>query len=277
MKRKKISEFFHHMNRTTYYTLIACAALCAVLLLCVIISEAMQRAKPAPAEVPEQLAALEKQDAKAVEKEIKRLRVEAMLKKAEHELSDEIDESESGIWAMFDNYVFMGDSRCVGFSYYKFLRDDRVFAAGGNTIRDILTDIDKLKKISPATLYLCYGLNDTGIGYWESGEAYGAELADIFDTLQKELPDTMIVASSILPATEAALEKNPVWRKIPDFDKALQKVCAQKGVVYVDNSALVEQYMDSLYDDDGVHLRPAFYPMWAKNLYIAALMAETEK
>ena len=54
-------------------------------------------------------------------------------------------------------------------------------------------------------------------------------------------------------------------------------MCEEKGVVYVDNSALVEQYMDSLYDDDGVHLRPAFYPMWAKNLYIAALMAETEK
>jgi len=271
---ERLKTFLSGMNRLRLYSMVMSIAVCGVVLISVMISEAVQNIKPKQIEAPEQLVKMEQQDPKAVEKKIKTQQVEALIKKAEQAVDSETGGEDSNIWALFDNYVFMGDSRCVGFSYYNFLRDDRVFAAGGNTIRDILTDLDKLKQINPATIYLCYGLNDTGIGEWANGEEYGAELAEIFDKLKKELPDTMIVASSILPATAAALENNPVWGKIPEFDKALQKVCKEKGVLYVDNSALVEQYMDSLYDDDGVHLRPAFYPMWAKNLYMATILAE---
>lgn len=252
-------------------------AVCGVVLISVMISEAVQNMKPKQIQAPEQLVELEKKDPKEVEKTIKTMRVEAMVKELEQQVEGELEEDDSNVWSLFDNYVFMGDSRCVGFSYYDFLRDDRVFAAGGNTIRDVLTDIDQLKEIAPATVYLCYGLNDTGIGEWANGEEYAAELRKVFDELKKALPDTTIVASSILPATEAALEDNPVWRKIPEFDKALQTVCKEKGVIYVDNSELVEEYMSTLYDADGVHLAKAFYPLWAKNLYMATVVSEVSE
>ena len=59
--------------------------------------------------------------------------------------------------------------------------------------------------------------------------------------------------------------------------KALKAACKDKGVIYVDNSEIVEQYMSTLYDSDGVHLRPAFYPLWAKNLYMATILSDTEE
>ena len=270
-------EVFKNKSSMKIYTAILSAVLCVVLLLGVIISEAIGNAKPKQAAVPQQLAALDKKDPKQIQKTIQKMKVEALIKQAEASLDKETEEGESSIWSLFENYAVLGDSRAVGFSYYDFLRDDRVFAAGGNTIRDIPGTIKDLKAISPATVYLCYGLNDTGIGYWSTGEEYGKELRTVFDKLKKALPDTKIVASSILPATEASLEKNPVWRKIPDFDKALKAACKDKGVIYVDNSEIVEKYMSTLYDSDGVHLRPAFYPLWAKNLYMATILSDTEE
>lgn len=272
-----IKAFFQNLSPAKLYTLIVSVCVCVVALLAVIISESINNAKPKQAAAPAQLVALEKQDTKEIEKTIHNMKVEALIKKAEASLDKELEDGKSSIWSLFENYAVLGDSRAVGFSYYNFLRDDRVFAAGGNTIRDIPALIKDLKAISPATIYLCYGLNDTGIGHWKNGKEYGKELRQVFDKLKKALPDTQIVASSILPATEAALEKSPVWRKIPDFDKALKEACREKGVIYVDNSELVEKYMSTLYDEDGVHLRPAFYPKWAKNLYMAPILAEIEQ
>ena len=254
-------EVFKNKSSMKVYTAILSAVLCVALLLAVIISEAVGNAKPKQAAVPKQLAALDQKDPKQIQKTIQKMKVEALIKQAEASLDKELEEGESSIWSLFENYAVLGDSRAVGFSYYDFLRDDRVFAAGGNTIRDIPGTIKDLKAISPATVYLCYGLNDTGIGYWSTGEEYGKELRTVFDKL----------------ATEASLEKNPVWRKIPDFDKALKAACKDKGVIYVDNSEIVEKYMSTLYDSDGVHLRPAFYPLWAKNLYMATILSDTEE
>ena len=272
-----MKNFLKHLDFTKWYTLIVSVCVCVVILITVMISEGINNAKPKATEPPEQLVKLDQTDAKEVEKTIQTMKVEAMVKEAEASVDEELDEDESKIWSLFENYAVLGDSRAVGFSYYHFLRDDRVFAAGGNTIRDIPDLIKDLKAIAPATIYLCYGLNDTGVGHWENGEEYGKELRSVFDKLKKALPDTQIVASSILPATEAALQANPVWRKIPDFDKALEQACKEKGVIYVDNSELVEKYMSTLYDEDGVHLRPAFYPMWAKNLYMATVLAHIEQ
>ena len=272
-----MKKLFKSISLTKWYTLDISVCVCALVLISVIISESVRGAKPKSVEAPEQLVELDQKDPKDVEKAIQTMKVEAMVKEAEASVDEDLEADESKIWSMFENYAVLGDSRAVGFSYYNFLRDDRVFAAGGNTIRDIPDLIKDLKAIAPATIYLCYGLNDTGIGHWQTGEEYGKELREVFDKLKKALPDTQIVASSILPATEAALQNSPVWRKIPEFDKALEQACKEKGVIYVDNSELVEKYMSTLYDEDGVHLRPAFYPLWAKNLYMATVLAQIEQ
>ena len=41
----------------------------------------------------------------------------------------------------------------------------------------VLSDsLDAIRSLKPSYIFLCYGLNDTGVGYWKTGKEYAAEL-----------------------------------------------------------------------------------------------------
>ncbi len=189
--------------------------------------------------------------------------------------SEREDALDSGsIWGQFRDYVILGDSRAVGFWLFHFLDESRVIADGGNTIRDISAALDTIKALNPAYIYLCYGVNDAGIGYWDDGEAYAKEFDEHITELQSAVPGVKVIVNSILPATEGAMQASPSWRKIPDFNKAVKAMCAEKGVTYVDNEEIAAEYMDTMWNEDGVHLHEEFYPIWAKNLLMGAIEAD---
>lgn len=177
-----------------------------------------------------------------------------------------IQDSSVNPWRFFKDTVVMGDSRAVGFWYYHYLDRSRVLADGGHNIRRILPQLDALKALSPKTVILCYGLNDTGVGFWKTPEAYATEYMQIIDRIRAELPDTRIVVSSILPASQAAInDRAPSWAKIPAFSAEVGARCADHGAVYADNTAAVGLHFD-LWDPDGVHVKKAFYPYWARSI-----------
>lgn len=178
----------------------------------------------------------------------------------------ELGNGSQNVWAQFQDYVLLGDSRAVGFSYYGFLSDARVIADGGNTIRDVETHKGEIEALAPAYVIFCYGLNDAGIGYWMDGESYAEEFMEIIEDLRADLPNTKFVVSSVLPSTDYALALNPGWKRIELFNAALTVTCPQHNVVFVNNDGIAAQYMDTLWDEDGVHLQPEFYPYWANNL-----------
>ena len=180
------------------------------------------------------------------------------------------------LWGEFRDSLVLGDSRAVGFRYYHFLDPSRVIADAGYTIRDITDALETVKSLAPAYVYLCYGLNDTGHReWWATAEDYAAEFDGLITELQAASPGVKVIVSSILPATEGAMEKNPVWRRIPEFNEAVKAMCKAKGVAYAENAALAEEYMNTMWDEaDGVHLHEEFYPIWAKNLLMAAIEAD---
>jgi len=226
-----------------------------------------------------ELSNLETQDPAEVEEQ-RRLEEESRhaeeVSKEIEEQEEKIDSGEVDIWSLFDDSVVMGDSRAVGFSYFHFMREDHVLASSGNTIRNIEPHIETLKSISPSTVYICYGLNDTGMGFWKDGDEYGAELVEIFNKLKAALPNTTFVASSILPTTQAAINRSPVWGKTVDFDRGLKEACEKTGVIYADNNELAAECMEEYWEVDGIHLKSTFYPLWAKNLYMAKVKGLSE-
>ncbi len=179
-----------------------------------------------------------------------------------------------GIWAGFSDYVILGDSRAVGFSYYKFLDRSRVLAGGGDTIRNVAEHLGEIKRLRPSYVFLCYGLNDAGIGYWKTGKAYAAEMVQVVASIRKAAPGAQVIVSSVLPATDAALRRSPSWNRIADFNAHLRKVCPANGISFVDNDSIAYALMDEMWQPDGVHLKPAFYPYWGKNL-LAAIAVES--
>lgn len=174
-------------------------------------------------------------------------------------------------FSMFKDYCIMGDSRAVGFWYHGFLDKGRCIADGGHTIRDIVTNMDKLVEMNPGIVYLCYGLNDTSIGYWESADQYVGEYMQVVRQIQSRLPDTTIVVSSILPARDPAFERSTKWYNIPEWSAALEEACQEHNVLFADCDKLAEDY-PNLWDPDGIHFRKEFYPYWASCLLVATLM-----
>ena len=87
--------------------------------------------------------------------------------------------------------------------------------------------------------------------------------------LKEEVPDAHIFVNSIFPVQEKAIEEEPLLAKIPDYNEALKELCDSQTVAFIDNTSLVEE---QYYEQDGVHFKADFYPIWAQRMAeVAAL------
>ena len=221
------------------------------------------------------LESLEKKDSAVVQqirKEIRQAEIDAMR----DDLLKQLTDGTIDPFSLFKDYVIMGDSRAVGYWYRDFLDKSRVLADGGHTIRNISKQMDTLVSLNPSTIYLCYGLNDISIGYWETKEEYTAEYMQIIGEIRQNLPNATIVVSSILPARDPAFQRSSKWRNIPEWSAALEQACKDNGVLFANCDQLAVDY-PNLWDPDGIHFREALYPYWASNLVLATLMEGIEE
>lgn len=240
---------------------------CLILLITGIQSE--KKAQQVTAEGLAYLEGLERQDPAQVDQIRKNIR-KRKLEAERDELLRQVTSGELDPFSMFQDYVILGDSRAVGYWYFGFLEEERCLTGGGDTIRNVELNMDGILALNPSTIYLCYGLNDTSIGYWDTAEEYVAEFMQVIDGLQEKLPGAKIVVSSILPARDPAFQLSSKWYNIPQWSAALETACEEKGIAFANNDSISEQYPE-LWDPDGIHVREAFYPYWATNLIVASL------
>ena len=221
-----MSRVFSFLNKYKWII----AAVCAVLLLAGIIILAKELWNPGREEVKagvQYLKELESKDINSVEADVKAVKKQSQI--------DAIEAGELSLWAQFSDYVIFGDSRTVGFSYH------------------------------PSYLFLCTGLNDVSIGYWNTPEEYVTAYEEVVQELMSKLPDTDIYINSIFPAQDPAFERSSKWLEIPDYNAALKEWCEEKGYHYIDNTQVYEEHRD-LYESDGIHFRKDFYQYWAMNI-----------
>lgn len=175
-------------------------------------------------------------------------------------------------FSLLKDYVILGDSRAVGFWSWKFLDKSRVLADGGHTIRNLAGYVDTVVSMNPSQIFLCYGLNDTSIGYWDTAEEYVTEYMQIVDEIRQKLPKATIVVSSILPAKDPAFERSAKWRNIPEWSAALEQACKENGVLFANCDYLANTQANLWDPKDGIHFRKEFYPYWTSCLVAAILM-----
>ena len=180
---------------------------------------------------------------------------------------------DKGVWAKFKDYALLGDSRAVGFSYYSFLESRRVLAESGASILSIPTHYGELRSLDPTYIIFCFGLNDSGGGRWQDGESYANDVMEYIEEIRSFLPDAKFIISSILPTTDAALARSPGWKRIELYNASLQVICPDHDVVFVNNDGIAAEYIDTLWEPDGVHLSTEFYPYWANNIYDGMMRA----
>ena len=246
------------------------AAVILVVLIVVLIVSISMHFSPADSTIEQGLAYLERleqQDESAIEAQIRYIRQQERL--------ELMRSGELSVWDQFEEFVILGDSRAVGFYYHDFLPADRVLAEGGATIADVQSHMDELIALDPKEIFLCYGLNDVSIGYWNTPAEYVAALQDVLETLQTNFPDAQIYISSILIARDPAFEQSSKWLEIPDYNTAVREFCEKNHYSYIDNSELCDQYAD-LWEPDGIHVNEAFYPYWATNMIAEVFQNETD-
>ncbi len=211
------------------------------------------------------LQSLEAQDPDAVDNVLKQQRLQHIQELRDERLR-QLESGEISVWSLFDDYVLLGDSRAVGFSFYGFLPEDRVIAESGATILHLEEHIPDIVALNPSNIFLCYGLNDVSIGIWSTPEDYVTQFTDIIGQIQSQLPDANIFISSILPARDPAFQKSSAWYNIPEYSQAVSGMCdTLSHCYYVDNDSIAEEYA-SLWEVDGIHVQKDFYSHWAANL-----------
>lgn len=253
------------------------AAIAAVVVIAAVLVRAGGLRRGSHGDTSRGIAYLEDLERAGVER-VDNVLAERRAKQIEKERQERIEQLASGevdVWSLFQDYVIVGDSRAVGFSVWGFLLDERVLADGGWTIRDLKERIPDIVAINPSQIFLCFGLNDVGIEYWETPEEYAAEYREVLQELQAALPNADIYVNSILP--EMGYENERRKERIPQFSEAVKKMCEEAGFAFVDNDEIAAQYAD-LYDPvDGIHFRKEFYPIWAANMMTRVFSEGTEE
>ena len=176
----------------------------------------------------------EKGDIAAIEKKIE------LLEKKDGEEGA----GERSLKEKFTGAVIVGDSITEGFTEYDILNTSSVVAKIGVHLDELDEQIKQVKKLSPGIIFLSLGMNDVEHTNGDADEfvkQYGA----VVDELKKSVPGAHIFA------------------EIENFNEKLKELCDKKRIAFIDSSDLMS---DEYYEQDGIHFKASFYPVWAEKM-----------
>lgn len=195
--------------------------------------------------------------------------IETKIQNLEEQEKKEAEaEDTRSIKEIFTSAVVMGDSITAGFTEYDILNASSVVAEIGIGLDGTEDQIKKLKEINPQTVFLSYGMNDI-LSTKGDTDTFIDNYKSVVKEIQKEVPNTKIFVNSIFPVSQKEREQEPAFEHLNEYNEVLREMCDKQQIAYVDNTELVS---DRYYEEDGVHFKPDFYPIWAKRMAeVAAL------
>lgn len=205
----------------------------------------------------EYIKAAESDDIATIEQKISQL-----------EQQDGGDDTDRSCKEKFASSVVMGDSITEGFSEYDVLNASSVVSKIGVHLNELDEQVQQVKELDPQVIFLAYGMNDV-ISTAGDTDQFLEEYETLVDQLREEVPNAHIYVNSIFPVTDSAVKKEPELAQISEYNTALKGMCDEMQVGFIDNTELVE---DQYYEEDGVHFKAEFYPIWAERMAeVAAL------
>ena len=131
----------------------------------------------------------------------------------------------------FSGAVVMGDSIAASFTEYDVLNTSSVVAKIGIHFSELDDQIEQAKQLDPQIVFLAYGMNDV------------TKTNGDVDKFIKDYSDALA--------------------NIADYNEKLEAMCEKKQIGYIDNSDIIE---DEYYEEDGIHFKANFYPIWAEKM-----------
>ena len=201
----------------------------------------------------ESLKSKESADAKTIEQKINQLE----KKDGTGDSSDTRSMKER-----FSGAVVMGDSIAASFTEYDVLNTSSVVAKIGIHFSELDDQIEQAKQLDPQIVFLAYGMNDVTKTNGDV-DKFIKDYSDVIKKIQKAMPDAHIFVNAVFPVQESAVEKEPALANIADYNEKLEAMCEKKQIGYIDNSDIIE---DEYYEEDGIHFKANFYPIWAEKM-----------
>lgn len=185
--------------------------------------------------------------------------------------------------SVFDNAVFLGDSRTEGLQMYSGLTHGDFFWKRGMTVFRVdsekwtfavdgeeLTMIEALGKKRYDSVYIMIGVNE--LGYPVS--SYEQNLGIFIDKVIAAQPDAVIYLQLLPPVNDQAARDSNLGSYINNgnvnaFNGAIIRVAAEKRVVLLDTAEVFRGADGQLPADmtlDGCHFKPGKYSLWADYL-----------
>lgn len=199
-----------------------------------------------------------------IESNIKEMKKERERKERIEAREKALADGSITVWELFSDYIFLGDSRTVGFSAFGFLDESRVLAHSGDGIKNIADNLETVEYYNPSWIFICYGTNDLGI--YASPEDYIQNLREQMVGLKEAAPHASFLINSIMPVySDRLLSQSSNYGRIDEFNEAIKQMCEEDGYIYVDNTEIAQEHR-SEYESDGIHFKASFYDDWALNL-----------
>lgn len=207
------------------------------------------------------IEALEAKDPAEVKTALTQMEKDKRTADIDQRIAD-LDNGTTDVWTCFSDAVILGDSRGADFYYDGFLPEDRVLCKIGETVTHAEDHLQAAQAVNPSVIFFTYGFNDAD-GCWNTAEDYVNAYMKEIGIYRDSFPDAEIFVCTIIPVTDAALEKDQNLTVIPAYNEGLTAACESSGIPVLDSSALADL---GLYDTDGIHFLSDFYPEWAKLL-----------
>lgn len=168
----------------------------------------------------------------------------------------------------FASSIVMGDSIAEGFSEYDVLNASSVVSKIGVHLYELEEQVQQAADLNPQVIFLALGMNDV-IATTGDTEQFLEQYEAVVAQLREAVPNAHIYVNSIFPVQDSAIEKEPELAQISEYNTVLRQMCDDLQLGFIDNTDLVQ---DQYYEEDGVHFKAEFYPLWADRMAeVAAL------
>ncbi|NBH83626.1 hypothetical protein D7X88_11575 [bacterium C-53] len=192
----------------------------------------------------------------------------------------------------FDDALFIGDSRVVGFGLYSGLQNTAFYANKGfqiytfQTKQIVDTPIGKITVPEALLLqqglfkkvYIMFGLNEMG---WGTDEQFAQYYYNVIDTVKGTQPDAVIYVQSIMHVTKNVSDTSTVYSNemIDERNRLIKKIAEDEHVYYLNLNEIFTNEENALPDEfsgDGVHLKAAYIELWKQYLMAHGIVKEDD-
>ncbi len=178
---------------------------------------------------------------------------------------------------LFDDALFIGDSRTIGLMEYGDLGGAEVFAGTGMTVfetekaavktasgkKQTLQEV--LQSRSFGKVYIMLGLNELGYPQSSIIKRYQA----LVEEIRRTQPNAMIFLQANLHVSQKKSASSDIYNneKINQLNEEIKKIAEASGLYYLDVNPLFDDETGSLdknYTSDDAHVLGKYYDSWAE-------------